>query len=755
MQGVADLRRLFAMLVGIAMIMTAAPVQAASYTWGYNYGRTRTTQASIAGLAMGNADAAGEQTLSVPYLISMPGRSQSTPVVVGKQWYLMTDWAGGTRGELWTGTLLPGGKGSAASEVLGLNAKGPERFNQPADAAISPDGKWVAFAAGKRLWWWPAGDPAARVVQGIPGPAPIEAVSSSPTFVPDPGVPSGWAVCSGDWDGADYCFGVMTQAELVANGGRDNPRWYLSTQNSSGAAVFPASPITSSGAYSAATGDIYFGVASNSDPRLVAMNPLTGALDATMGLGSVRAPVWAATAVRGGSVYASDLYGDMYRFDAASGTLLDWTGAANCGQVNIQSPTVTANSVYVIGCGYSRLYGLDRHTLASTWSYSFSSGPSMGSDITAVTQDGPTQLVFASTIGGIEEITPPESVPTWYTEGPANNNPFGSAVVEGSDVLLWSDGAGSYWRGAGAAASALQNAFPGTGQDTGTLEIFHVQPQESVFISPTKVVIGQTPTTPIRVYALATPGAVVHISGQSSWPNAKVTTLSVNPGGAACAAGNNYGIFGLCGPWSTQQNALQAFATKYGALAHYNHPAWVGPLPATWASRSALYLQWINSYPNVSAANKQLVTDAVGFDAWEADLAMPQTAGWYAATLVATMPNGSSVEGTAWMNAVCPAGDVESSAGACSVPPPPPPPSNGICNTTCYVPGGLARCHNTYSSVPGCLPPACGAAGYPTCNEADHLWRECNRREDHCVWPILVGPVRGKWGVASPSNTNQ
>ena len=76
-------------------------------------------------------------------------------------------------------------------------------------------------------------------------------------------------------------------------------------------------------------------------------------------------------------------------------------------------------------------------------------------------------------------------------------------------------------------------------------------------------------------------------------------------------------------------------------------------------------------------------------------------------------------------------------------------PPNGQCFSTCSGVTGLpALCNGTYSSVPICLPPGCGTAGLPTCPVTDHMWRECGRRPDHCVWPILIGPVSGKWGVA-------
>lgn len=84
----------------------------------------------------------------------------------------------------------------------------------------------------------------------------------------------------------------------------------------------------------------------------------------------------------------------------------------------------------------------------------------------------------------------------------------------------------------------------------------------------------------------------------------------------------------------------------------------------------------------------------------------------------------------------------------------PPPPPNGQCSSTCSgVPGLPALCHGSYSSVPICLPPGCGSAGLPTCSVTDHLWRECDRRADRCVWPVIVGPVSGKWGVASATSS--
>ena len=76
-------------------------------------------------------------------------------------------------------------------------------------------------------------------------------------------------------------------------------------------------------------------------------------------------------------------------------------------------------------------------------------------------------------------------------------------------------------------------------------------------------------------------------------------------------------------------------------------------------------------------------------------------------------------------------------------------PPHGECYADCNGVTGLpALCHGAYSSVPICLPPGCGTAGLPTCPVADQMWLTCTERPDHCNWPVLIGPVRGKWGIA-------
>jgi len=637
------LRRLLAVLAGGAILLgAAAPVSADSYTWGYNTARNRTTTAPIAGLA--GTTGAGEMNPGPAFVAPVPGQSQSTPIVVGNQWYQFSYWDSGQAGALWTGQLLPGGRSTSAHGVLTLTAEPGESFSQPADAAISPDGKWMAFEAGMRIWWWPTGDPSAKVVQSVSGPGYMSASSVSPTFVPAPSAPSGWAVCAGNWNGSEYCYPVASNAQILQAGGFEPDYVYLATfGNANQHAAYGTAPITSSASYDPSTGDIYFGVASNSAPRLVAMNPLTGAYyDA--GLGQVRYAIWASTAVRGGNVYASDLYGDLYRFDAASGALLQWTQAGNCGGVNIDSPVVTPGSVYMVGCNYRKAMQFNPTSLAMEWGSPANFGFGQSSDLTAVLGGKNTQIVYASTIGGVDDVVPatppPYLVPAWDTIGPGGLGYFSSAVVVGRDVLVWNDGAVPFWQQQKAPMAAQPWA---EGEGPGGLQIFHINTQMALFFTHRHFIIGQTKD--VTAVALVTPGATVTVDGGYWGKGYTFTAAQLQPGDASCGGGPA-GFFpqkGIqpCGPWSSEIPQLTTFAAKYSRKK--NHPSYVGPSPVRLAG----------------------VLDG-GYDAYQltlpvAGITVPDGnyvgEPGYGIQVTAAAPGAGPVTGTAYTVAACPSSE--------------------------------------------------------------------------------------------------
>lgn len=309
-------------LVLAFLLFGSLPASADSYTWGYGFQRQRGTEAPVA------QDAAGVPELDVstalPFIVPLPGKSQSTPVIVGDTWYEWTYWDNGQKGALWTGHLdqqngtssggspitLPGQKASVIVALPG------ERLDDPSDAAVSPNGDWVAIGAGKTLYWWPTRDPSAGASAVVAGPNNTSANSTSPTFVPDSASPSGWDVCDGNWDGGFGCFFADRGDghQQLANAG-----YQASWTTPADADGYTA--ITSSAAYGGPLHDLYFGVASAHDPRVVALNPQSGAFYTMDGGGRVQAPIWASVALDGNDVYATDVNGSAYLFDASSGDL--------------------------------------------------------------------------------------------------------------------------------------------------------------------------------------------------------------------------------------------------------------------------------------------------------------------------------------------------------------------------------------------------------------------------------------------------
>jgi hypothetical protein len=597
--------------------------QTQDYTWGYDYARDRVVQAPIADLVPWRPDAVARAAAqafsrSPAFVVPLPGVSQSTPVVVHGRWYAFTYWAGGTRGALWTGRLLRGGRSTPGVPVLSLSAEVGETLAEPADAAVSPDGRWVAFEAGKRLWWWPAGDPARRVEEWVSGPGATSGSSVSPTFVPDRATPSGWAVCAGNWNGGEYCYPVEG-----SGGAAPAPlAWYATTFPPDGDAAVASAAITSSAAYDPATGDIYFGIASWTHPRLVAMDPLTGAYR----IWPTQAPVASAVAVANGSVYAVDELGDVYRFDAATGRLVAYfRPPCASGAVTIQSPAVTRDAVYVVDCGYRQLFALDAASLVPSAAPEVGSGWSGASDVTAVTGSGPTQLVLAANGGGVEDLPAGQATPAWWTAGPPSSSHFSSAVVWGRDVLLWDDQAYRYWHGGGAGP--------------GGLEVYHLGPELAAFVVPDVVPVGRGAP---GLVALATPGARVSLVDGPSLAPLEATATSRCPGEPANLAAWTGGPGGApCGPLVQTWTWVRGVAAVLGSG---EHPGWAGALPDTW-------------------------TTLTGFQAWGLTLPEPRAPGWHEVVVEARLPTGESVRAAVWYQAVCAAGSACSVCAPGSCPP--------------------------------------------------------------------------------------
>jgi hypothetical protein len=657
-----------------ATLCPPIPVRGADLTWGYSYQRRRITTAP---LAMVVPPAVG----SPPRVVPLPGKSDSTPVVARRRWYLWTSWDRGRRGALWTGRLLPRG-GSSAAVVVPLpgehgatvRALAGESLDQPADAAISPDRRWIALGVGKFLYWWPRGDPAVGVRVTLSGPEPTEANSTSPTFVPDRGTASGWAVCTGNWNGAFVCY-------PVALGTFASPlSWYFVTMTDPADGQGYA-PITSSAAYDPATGEVYFGVASWRAPRVIAMDPLTGAWR-VLGAGPcgcaspIRAPVAAAVAVAGGSVYATDSLGDVYRFAARRGTLQAWFDAAprpDVAPVNIVSPAVAPSVVYTLTDGDRDLLALAARTLQPLGRFT-PVGAAGASALTVVT-DPPAapEVVYGLEAGGVGVAVPAcaLTLPARACDGgagrlvplgawagaptDAGGYDFTAPVVAGTDILLWSDAATLDWRRAGDPGVGAAPAGPPA---RGGLEIYHMVSRLSAFVTAAHALAPGSVRTggPRRwLYVLVPPGTTPRAVVRA--PTGDATAIALVPDRAAAAAAP-------CPLDLSPAGAVGAFPFPGGPWS----AAGCGPLAADyqWLVRDAA-AQAGRPHPRFAGIPPRQWRDAgVPYAVWRAPLPVPAAPGLYRIAVAARMPDGAVARALLWYRAGCGEGARAAGAGCCA-----------------------------------------------------------------------------------------
>jgi len=672
------------------VLFSCLPVSADSYTWGYTFQRDRATVAPV-GQYAANVPELNVNT-AMPFMVPLPGHSQSTPVVVGGTWYEWTYWDGGQKGALWTGQLdhsngtstpgvpmtLPGQAGPVVTVLPG------ETFNDPSDAAVSPDGKWITFSAGQWLYWWPTREPSAGAVAqiaGIPG-ALVSANSTSPTFVPDASSPSGWDVCDGNWNGGFACFQVA--------GGNGFPAMALSrylvtmTTPADGDGY---TAITSSAAYGGPLHDLYFGVASAHDPRVMALNPRSGAFYAMDGGGQVQAPIWASVALDGSDVYATDVNGSAYLFDATTGDLVH-DFIAYSPSANIVSPAVSGNYLYLVVSAYGLIFRLDRHTLQfANFAPARLASVTQASAITVVRdQNLPPELFYATVDGGVSiAVSGPagQSAPAgqytirdiggWIGAPAGGAYNWTAAVVDGRDVMLWSDGATAAWEGLDQKAPTAPPPA-GFGAVQGGIQIYHLQPRLTALVAPMVVTASQG-TAYLDV--LAAPGSTVTASG-GPWGNLNVRPDNSGscPAPISSAQGADFGVFPQqgaesvgpvagCGPFSQ----LAAKWTQYAqSSADGRQPAFAGLLPGAWQAAGA------------------------GYSAWQAILPAPGTEGAFPITVTATLPDGGRSRERVWLVTACPAGWGADAAGRCTtdVQPTPNPWGNSLPPTGDQCPSDVA-----------------------------------------------------------------
>ena len=641
--------KVVALAVGLTILVAPAGSGSAdSFTWGYGYARRRETAAPLGQVtALPEAARFG---MGVPFVVPLPGRSQSSPVVVGGRFWLWTYWHGGRAGALWTGTLKDGQGGTASAVPLPGTRQGVwtalpgERFDMPADAAVSPDGRWVAFAAGGRLYWWPTSDPSAAAVARITGPSPLAAESTSPVFIPvGPAVArSGWEVCDGNWDGGFACFAVSRDRTVAPY---PTAGYQVTWTDAADAGGF--APITSSAAYGGPRGDVYFGVASAADPRVVSLNPRTGAYH-MLGSGQVGAPVGAAVAVTGHGVYAADTMGRVYRFSVVSGAMTA-KGPSVDGVPTIASPAVGQHAVYALEDGYRRLAVLARGSLRPLAPAAVLAGAASAVTVVPVGGGAPSQLVYAQEGGGVDLAVRDSrlgmvALGSWPGAPEGRGYRWTAAVVVGQSVLLWSDGAAQAWRGRAAEARS-----PAGLVGRGGLQVYALVPRLSAWVAPGVVTANGAATT---LWVLTAVGA-------QPTATAGGYSLDLRPGGGGVVCpiwirqrvGPSYGAFpwgpaggsgppGGCGPFSGSLAVLDRLAA---AASLRPHPHYSGLTPAQWQGAG------------------------VGYEVWRAPVPAGVGAGLLPIDIQARLLGGGAARTVVWLRTACAPGWLPVVDGRCAV----------------------------------------------------------------------------------------
>jgi hypothetical protein len=684
-------RRLLLGIIGGLLVLSAPSRPAAasdSYSWGAygaDYGRARTS-------VIPDAAAASDSLTETPWVVPDPNpgdESQSTPVVVGRRIFFFA-FADQTHGALYESGLGASGPG-AAREVVSFSASRGESFTSPGDPSVSPDGQWLAFAAGYHLYWWRLGVWGSTYEATIPN-APgvyLAFVSSAPIFVRDVPQSGGWDVCSGSGNGGFACF-ALRGVESVAG--------TMPPYTTAG------SPITSS-AVVVSDSQVCFGVAAAAPrARVVCLDPHGSGVRDGLGAGVVRQPIDAALAYALGSLYVTDRTGEAYRIDPSSGAVEAEQTATSDGAASIAPPAVDANTgaVYVISDGYTAVCALDAADLGFLGSEarscfpgdsfpgdSFPGGslPAVAGDLTAATatpvfQGGSAcDLVWDATDGGVLAairvcgtlgLSMAFSAPDDASAG-HNFSAVVAGVGPGSRFLvLWSDAAVTHW-----SAVAGFDRFVGPhGASGGGLEVWEVRPPLTAWFEDNPAVGpagGGVPQGGECLLALARPGEFATLS--AALPDGQVVRLRTD----GTASGN---VGAGTGP---------LFAGPPGGC----------PAPAAAATYwQDLNAQWNASgpngpYPGMVDRNGTPPSDFGDYQVWWAPgVAVPGEAGAWPAVVRGTAADGTSLSVSPVLRTQCSAGDRESGDGTCVRVPPPavcppgtslaglPRPADGNCDPT-------------------------------------------------------------------------
>ena len=699
-------------------VLPAPPAAAsAAYSWGDyggTYARTRVS-------ALPASIPAGAGLYTVPWVVPSPAptaRSQSTPVVVGGTiyWFAFTS---PTEGALYSSTFAGGEPGPAATLTTFTASTGPggtEEYNSPSDPSISPDGRWLAFAAGYHLYWWRVGDWCAassgpscpsgmRTIPYAPG-SPAAFVSSAPTFVADPAPGSGgWAVCSGSGNGGFTCYAVKGAGSFFPS---SPPYTTAGSPITSSAVVVPASAASFGGDPA-----VCFGIASFARPRIECVDPL-GNARRTIGLGEIRAPVGSALAYAGGDLWATDQYGGAYAFVASSGALVgrNLSAAMTGGGLSIAPPTVdlATGQVFTVADGYGTICSLQAAGGLAFWpggapTSCFNASQLQGASgqFTAptATQNGSgCDVVWDATNSGLVGASdlcsthPPAQIHAAPDAGRSGHN-FSAAVVgvgPGSQYLvMWADQAVAYYQNECGGCVWSNNPYahivtaPPAGAPGGGLEVWMLAPPLDAWLVTDPAPAGQGGEC---VFAMTSLGsALTHMT--YSDPYQTNVPMRAVPGRQAV---NAPGLTG-CPPPRPGPGDYADLLAEWGAVPPGGTTTEAGGTtpPGQWGAGGTEFFAGTG-------------------------VTVPTTQASMPVTVTATTAQGGKVTAVATLYTNCPSYDIVGAGGACQTPPPTPAGNNGGSGTA-------------------------GWAGPMTP-------QQCLARADRCVGSVLVqgpGPKGQPW----------
>ena len=709
-------------LVGAVTVPAALPASASSaYSWGsYNNSYARSRVSIIPGSVP-----PGSGLYTNPWIVPTPNpaaRSQSTPVVVGNTIYFFA-YTSASRGALYSSTFTAAGTPGPAVALVHLTAKSGETFNSPGDPSVSPDGKWLAFAAGYDLYWWRIGDwcaanssPSCPSGRRLIPPARVNApafVSSAPTFVSDPASGSGgWSVCSGSNNGGFACYALVGVGSVMGT----NLPFYTTRGNgiTSSAVVVP-------GGGPHAESQVCFGVASWR-ARIVCLNPL-GAAVHSFGQGEIHGPVDAALAYADGALYATGQYGGVYSFNPNTGAMIarNRSPVLTGGGFSIAPPSVDpgSNQVFTIANGYESICDLTLHlhfwgpVSQACYTPTFDQVPFGGLTAATITRrpgqrSGCVDVWDASDSGILGAMsscnhTPAKTLGAY--DGTQNHN-FSAAVAgvgPGSSYLvMWSDGAVNYWRSA-KRGTFVPSSFQGT--VGGGLQVWKISPALDAWAVHNPVVAPPhhgVPSGGECVYALAATGTFSSVT---------MSTVFQSDVSMQRAPNGTNGVVPGC-PVSSHGSPWQALQAQWGHPSVKYSEAGGTTNPAHWRAGSQF---WVATNVVVPSGLYKMPVYVAG-----------------------TEPSGGTVSATAWIYTNCPSGEVANAANKCVVPAPPQH-HHGEC-TPYYCPQHRPPCHVSPTTP------------WWVCKYPPKSIKACLARADHCVGGVLV-PTRGPKGQPWPTGS--